>query len=163
MVKYRPDDVIPMEQFEFSWRITDPRWARLPDEMLARITPLTTRKSRELFEKSHLNLPSGMRRSAKAVRSHSLVDSGEPRCDARIKGWFEKLPIDARKEVYLCWASGGGVAAITDWGTFTETWGDLWFPFDRLCVFDESGEWAVLFGPEESVSFLTSSSIMAAT
>jgi hypothetical protein len=59
------------------------------------------------------------------------------------------------QDVYLCWAIGEGVAAITDWETFIEIWDDLWHPFDRLCVFDETREWAILLGPNEDIFFLT--------
>lgn len=87
-------------------------------------------------------------------RYRSLEESGEPEGDARITQWFADLPIEPARQVYLCWDSAGGVAAITDWKTFQETWGDLWYPFDHLCVFDDSGEWALLFGPDEEVRFL---------
>ncbi len=37
---------------------------------------------------------------------------------------------------------------------FAEVWDDLWYPFDRLCVFDETRQWAVLLGPEEQAVFI---------
>jgi hypothetical protein len=48
---------------------------------------------------------------------------------------------------------GDGLAAVIDWGTFTEIWDDLWYPFDWMCVFDDTNEWAVLFGPGEIARF----------
>ncbi len=54
----------------------------------------------------------------------------------------------------MCWQVGHGVAAVMDWSMFAEVWDDLWYPFDRLCVFDETRQWAVLLGPEEQAVFI---------
>jgi hypothetical protein len=35
-----------------------------------------------------------------------------------------------------------------------EAWDDLWYPFDRLCAFDETRQWAVVLGPEERALFI---------
>lgn len=156
MVTYRPSDVIAMDDFELSWRITDARWASLPESVLDRIKPLSLAKSKDLFESSPFGDPP--RNSLGFAQLHtthhqSLEESGTPE-DHHIRQWFGDLHIDRDREVYLCWAIGGGVVAVTNWGTFLGTWGDLWYPFDRMCVFDDTREWAVLFGPEEEVSFL---------
>gem|GEM_PF-5600687 len=41
-----------------------------------------------------------------------------------------------------------------DWSTFVEVWDDFWYPFDRLCVFDEMQQWAVLLRPEAQAVFI---------
>ena len=160
MVNDKPSDLIPMGQFGLSWRITDPRWASLPADVLSRIQPLSPAKSHELYESSLLNIPVGQSTDVEGYRvsrRRSLVESGDAEGDAEIRRWFEELGINREQHVYLCWNAAGGVAAITDWGTFLETWSDLWYPFDHLCVFDETSKWALLFGPEEEVAFLESS------
>lgn len=161
MVDYQLSDVLAMTDFALAWRITDSRWSALPDSLLHRIKPLAPAKSKELFESSPLRGPLSDPPDfgrLHATRRQSLEESGASREeDDRIRRWFRDLPIDHAQEVYLCWGLGDGVGAITDWGTFTEIWDDLWYPFDRLCVFDETRQWAVLFGPEEDVLFLEES------
>lgn len=148
MVVYHPTDTIPISDFEFAWRITDARWAALPERLLNRINPFSDRKSKELLDKSCFD-PAQYH----AARQASLEDEGDVN-KARVQKWFRELPIAASQDVYLCWQVGEGVAAATDWSTFVEVWNDLWYPFDRLCVFDETRQWAVLLGPEEQAVFM---------
>jgi hypothetical protein len=155
MVNYQDSDIISMKDFELAWRITDPRWSSLPESVLDRIKPLSDSKSRNLYACSPLSRPL---RNPPDVgdlsidRVQSLEESGPPQ-DAECYRWFRELPIESTQHVYLCWGIGEGVAAVTDWGTFLEVWDDLWYPFDRMCVFDDTINWAVLFGPEEIVRF----------
>jgi hypothetical protein len=163
MVNYQPSDLLAMDDFELSWRITDARWSSLPKSILDRIKPLSLTKSKDLFEGSPLSDP--LRSppdfgQLRPTRHQSLEESGTPE-DNRIQQWFDDLPVDRDREVYLCWAIGDGVAAVPDWGTFLDTWRDLWYPFDRMCVFDDTREWVVLFGPEEEVLFLERSASQA--
>jgi hypothetical protein len=156
VVNYEPSDVLPMEDFGLAWRITDSRWSSLPEPVLSRIKPLSDTKSRELFARSSLSRPVGSSADfgpLHVTRRQSLEESGSSE-DDRSKRWFRELPIEPTQDVYVCWGIGDGVAAVTDWGTFTETWDALWYPFDRLCVFDDTLEWMVVFGPEEDVCFL---------
>lgn len=151
MVTYRSSDAIPMSDFEFAWRITDAKWSSLPDRMLNRIKPLSPCRSKELLEKSpFVGTANGLFVSGQyhATRQVSLEGESDSERE-RVKKWFRELPIPANQEVYLCWQVGDGVAAVTDWATFVEVWDDLWYPFDRLSVFDETHQWGVLLGPEE--------------
>jgi hypothetical protein len=155
MVDYRPSDVLSMEDFGLSWRLTDARWSAQPVSILRRITPLAPPKSRALYEGSPLALSVGSPREIeglRVVRRRSLADDGDSESD-RTRQWLRELPIDPSREVYVCWGLGDGVAAVTDWGTFVAIWDDLWYPLDRVCIFDEARDWAIVFGPEEEVSF----------
>ena len=156
MVDYSSLDVIPIGEFEFAWRITDPKWSSLPQETLKRIKALSDARGKQIFEKSPLfgrrNLPFDAGRYH-AIAQSSLEENGGPNGD-RLKRWFRRLPNANDVECYLCWHVGEGIAAVTDWATFTEVWQDLWYPFDRLCVFDETLDWALLLGPEEYAVFI---------
>ncbi len=155
MVNCEDSDVIPLKEFEFAWRITDPRWASLPDAVLDRIKPLSGARSRELYALSPLSRPLRYPPDVgqlSITREQSLVESGLAE-DAKCDRWFRELPIEPTQQVYVCWGIGGGVAAVIDWGTFTEVWDDLWYPFDWMCVLDDTLKWVVLFGPGEIVRF----------
>ena len=159
MVNVEPTDVIALEEFPLAWRINDPRWASLPAPVLGRLRPLTTARSRTLFEASPLSRPFLTRYDrgrVRVARRTSLEDSGSPE-DGPIRQWFRNLPIGPACEVYLCW--GDATAAVVDWGTFAEVWDDLWYPFDNLAVFDEMHDWWLVFGPDEEVIFLEATNV----
>jgi hypothetical protein len=156
MVAYHPSDTIPMSTFEFAWRITNAQWSSLPEKVLSRIKPLSPSKSTELLQKSPFEgtvdqlFDPGQYHVTRQVSLEGESNSEKQ----RVKKWFGELPVPANQEIYLCWQVGDGVAAVTDWATFIEVWDDLWYPFDRLCVFDETRQWAVLLGPEERAVFI---------
>lgn len=157
MVEYRPSDVLAIEDFPLAWRITDERWSAQPTSVLSRIKPLSSEKSHRLYESapwSALSRGGGAGARASSAFRRSLGDSGSPGGDEGVRNWFRALPIEPDRDVYLCWNQGGGVAAVTDWRTFVDIWSDLWYPFDALAVFDEGRRWAVLFGPDEEVTYL---------
>lgn len=142
-VEYQPSDLLPLDLFRYSWRITDDRWSSLPEPVLHRIKPLSPEKSKGVFEKTRLLDPGCYR----ATRHVSLEGETES-----VKLWFRKLPIASNDEIYLCWERD--VAAVTDWSTFVNVWDDFWYPFDRLYVFVDSLQWAVVLGPEEEADFV---------
>lgn len=155
MVRYKDSDIIPLKEFELAWRITDPRWASLPAAVLDRIKPLSDARSRELYALSPLSRPLSHPPDVgqlSITRELSLEESG-PSDDAKCDRWFRELPIEPTRQVYVCWGVGEGVAAVTDWGAFVEVWDDLWYPFDWMCVLDDTMEWVVLFGRGEVVRF----------
>ncbi len=160
MVHYENSDLIPLKDFPIAWRITDPRWSSQPDAILDRIKPLSAAMGRELYARSPLSRPLKYPPDVSPLcitGEQSLEGSGPPQ-DADCYRWFRALPIEPTREVYLCWDMGGGVAAVIDWGTFTEIWDDLWYPFDRMCVFDDTLGWVVLFGADEIARFAEESS-----
>jgi hypothetical protein len=148
VVVYHSTDTIPISDFALAWRITDARWTSLPERLLSRIMPFSDRKSKELLDKASFD-PAQYH----AARQASLEEESDYDKE-RVQKWLRELPIPTSQDVYLCWQVGEGVAAATDWSTFVEVWDDLWYPFDRLCVFDETRQWAVVLGPEEQAVFI---------
>jgi hypothetical protein len=151
VVDYNPSDVVPLADFPLAWRITDERWTRLPDAVLARIKPLSAAAGRRILERSPFRELLSVRPDLgdlRATRRTSLED------DDAVKTWLRGLPIDPRGDVYLCWSTMDGAVVVTDWDAFVESWDDFWYPFDCLFLFDESHSWLVAFGPEEEAGFL---------
>ena len=156
MVDYQPSDVIAMTEFPLAWRITDDRWARLPETVLARIKPLSLAKSQQVVERSPFEsfLTNQPDLEDFLVAREVSLEGDDPPGGGSIRRWFHGLPIDPSSEVYLCWSTLGGTTAVTDWGTFIEFWDDFWYPFDYLFLFDETHAWLVTLGVEERAAFL---------
>lgn len=155
MMTLQADDVVPLQDWELAWRITDDRWAALPDGLLRRIKPLSAGAARRVRTVGIACQPVIGRSVAEpfaVTREQSLEASGA-RDDGGCQVWFRDLPIAPDDRVFLSWSMGEGVAAVTDWETFRETWEDLWYPFDELFLFDDIGDWVVRFGPDEVVRF----------
>jgi hypothetical protein len=149
MVRYHPSEIVPVKEFPLAWRITDPRWASLPADLLIHIKPLGPSRSKQLLD--DLPFQGSSQVPFDPTRFHAVK---ETRLDTeRERSWFQSVSIPTQEEVYLVWVSAG-TAAITDWGTFVQVWDDLWYPFDTLCIFDESHQWGVLLGPEERAIFV---------
>lgn len=165
MVHHDSSQVIAIEDFPFAWRITDPKWTSLPKEVLSRIKPLTAARAKQVFDSSPLRdrvvggYPFDPCRHH-AVAHVSLEGTDDTDRD-RVASWLGALPIANNTEVYVCWQADEGVAVITDWKTFSEVWDDLWYPFDSVCVLDDSTDWALLLGPEEHAVFIQSGPVNA--
>jgi len=163
MVTYETTDVIPMTEFAFAWRITDPRWAVLREDALRRFKPLGLARSTQVFNAcaafGRVPYPCDPR-NYHAVSRESLEEN-ESSDSQRIHSWLRALPIPPDSEVYLCWASQQGVAAVTDWANLIDNWSDLWYPFDLLCILDDTLDWAMILGPEEEAYFIQRNAVKA--
>ncbi|HEY3282147.1 MAG TPA: hypothetical protein VGN26_07725 [Armatimonadota bacterium] len=154
MVTYSESDLIPRAEFPFAWRLTDPSRGDIPSaEALARLHPLNDQRSREVWEYGSVKLRRWGPHALRTENYHAVSVCSLEGCDEadeeRAYQWLRGLPVPLAEQVYVtCWREPPVVLA-TDWSTFTETWTDLWYPFDVVDVFDDSLEWAVLLGPEE--------------
>jgi protein phosphatase len=157
MIHYASSDFIPLREFAFAWRLTDAGKSMLPAATLQRIRALTPARAKQLKEISPGFGQQSLRFDPvryRAIKQCSLGENTEFDSQ-RIKAWLRGLSISPESEIYLSWANEG-VAAFTDWATFTIAWNDLWYPFDRLSVFDDSSDWAVILGPEEYAVYIAS-------
>ncbi len=61
------------------------------------------------------------------------------------------LPISSAEEVYICWS--GEAAIVLEWDVFIRIWDSLRYPFDSVCIFDDSNDWGLVMGQEELAAF----------
>ena len=148
-------DFVPLCDFELAWRFTDPRRSWATETLGSPIKPLTASRGRELYASSPLAAPlnGDPESSPLVVTRRQSLEASDPEEEATCNAWFEALPVDPATRVVVCWNAAGGVAVVSNWETFLAAWDDFWYPFDLLCVFDASGDWAVLFGPGEEARF----------
>lgn len=162
MTSYNTSDAVSMDDFPYAWRVTDERWALLPNEVLARIQPLSLERGKQVARQGSVFRHSGpfyvniehyhvVEACSLETRSHS--EGGN------VRQWLSQLPINPQEQVYVSW--GNNAAVATDWITFSMVWENLWYPFDVLDVFDDSLNWAVLFGPEEFAVFIKPGAVVA--
>ncbi len=155
MVTYKSTDLIPIGDFAYAWRITDEKWDCLSSDVLQHIRPLTLQRGSLVSEQAGTFRYGG---PFYVNTTHYHVTSD---CSCRVDNsvgyenkvnhWLSQLPINPNEAVYVSWSND--VAIVTDWGTYKVTWDSLWY-LDVLAVFDDSLEWAVLFGPEEFAVFV---------
>jgi hypothetical protein len=152
MVNIQTSDLVSLADFPLAWRFTDERWTRLPDQVLEGIKPLSATRFREIVARSPFEVLLTCRPDFSGFDISKPI-SLEEKNDAT-KSWFLNLPIASNSQVYLCWSTHEGLAAVTSWRTFVDYWDDFWYPFDFLFIFDETRNWAVCLGSEEIAVFL---------
>lgn len=164
MVTYSFVDIIPIHNFTYAWRITDKQRASLSAAVLQHILPISSAGSKEICRRGRsfrCNKPPYVNTAYYHVMSHCSLEGTNTSNEDRIQHWFRQLPIKGTEQLYISW--GDSVAIITEWAIFTEIWDNLWYPFDAVDIFDETMDWAVLFGPEEFAVFLASGSVDSQT
>ena len=130
--------------FPYAWRFTDPRWDCLPPNVLSLVTPLAASDAAPLIQ-----LAKGFREYQRVnATAYRVVSSVRLEGDDKVapaQQWLRsELPESTR--VYVSW---GDSAAIAPREILVAYYDSFFYPFDTLDVFDDSADWAVLFGPEE--------------
>lgn len=147
-------DKVPIRDFLYGWRFTDPKWDKLPEDILSKIQPLSPQQS-ELIERAGTALrfhgPYVAKTDAYNIVSQTSLVENTEQDSITIGNWFDALSgNETRKEVYVSWVSTVTPAAvIAPWKIFVQYWNSFFYPFDVVNVFDDSLNWAVLLGQEE--------------
>ena len=134
-VELGPTDFVPMAEFPLRWRFTDPRWAQLPPERLARIRPLRPARAAEFAAWARRQCAEG---APYAVTFRT--DDAPERVAERLRG----LPPRPATPVLVSWHDE--VAVLTDWELFVAHWDDFCYPSsDDVTVWPASGEWTLCY------------------
>ena len=153
VVTIDPSDLRPISAFPFAWRITDERWTKLPSEELREIAFLSDEASVRVFQRFEQFPTIGM--AFDAQKYHVVSDCRlDDTSKQAVQEWFASLPIRPSEQVYVSWCGNPPAVAVMPWSIFTRRYDDFWYPFDRLAVYDDTLEWAVLLGPEERAIFI---------
>jgi hypothetical protein len=145
----------PLEEFQYKWRWTDPKYNLLPGHALEMIFPLAKRSSEKLFEYS-LKYSRGWeyRPSEDLFSDIVSIEAGVLSEDADIEGirtWLaNRLPKDL-PEIFISWQPD--MAVKTNTGIFVKYWDDFCYPGDDVAIFPASEDWVLLYWHEERFYF----------
>ena len=114
-----------LENFSLAWRWTKSSHAKLPNEALDELRPLTIESAQKIAASSPINFPPG------ATRLDSSVD------DELTRQWLRKIPISTQR-VTISWDQY--TALNLPWSIFCEYWDDFCYPsVDDADFFLENG------------------------
>lgn len=130
-----------IREHPLAWRWTDPNYAVLPPEVLARMIPYSCDEAASLFRHSlRFNCSSGLSRD----RYQSEIAFAESMSSEEGTIWLRSRPVSESTPVYLSWQPN--TAIRTDWGVFADYWSEFCYgSSDDLNVWPEDESWVFLF------------------
>ena len=138
-----------IREHPLAWRWTDPKYALLPDSVLAQMQPIEADEAARLFTHSlTLAGEDGLAPDVfniTTVRAEGL--SPEAGCE-----WLRERQPDLSVRVGVSWDRH--TAIRTTWGVFTGHWDDFCYPSsDDVLVWPESESWALRYHHEQEFQF----------
>jgi hypothetical protein len=136
-------------EFRLAWRWTDPRYAVLPSDVLARIIPQRPARAARLWAESLRTCDaSGLDARAFTVKELPTGDA-DP---AAVSAWLRACHPDEETTVVLSWQPD--LAVTTTWGIFVRYWNEFCYPAsDDVHVWSEAHPWVLLYHHEELFQF----------
>ena len=125
-----------IHEFPLAWRWTQSSHAVLPEDVLARIRPLSEHEAAIIHERS--------RQQSGAIVSCSA--------DGSARSWLRSVQPDMTAIVFIIWSES--LAVETTWTIFTEYWDDFCYPSsDDVTVFAMTGSWRLTYHHYEQFDF----------
>jgi hypothetical protein len=153
MLKFEEKDYRPLTEFPLSWRWTDSRWNKLPDDALQTIKPLTEAKAKELWRVSGYYCPPNGPR-VDIFECSEWIDATldvEGVFD-KVRAWLLSHIPDINQEAIISWDMKH--AATTICGVFCDYWDDFCYPSsDDVVIFPASFDWILLYDHCERFDF----------
>jgi hypothetical protein len=149
------DHVVSMENFQLSWRFTDEKYDRLPDQHLDQLKPLDKAASDFLWSfisntDLHRDIPFKTDYFQTIDKANILDNKSE------IKKWLYQRGLPFEKNVFLSWDKENSM--IVPWKLLIKYFDSFHYPAsDDLTVIDQSLNWALLFYNEDEIYFGTKS------
>ena len=134
---------MPIEKFPLSWRWTNKSHAELPEEDLAKITPIDQKLASELFDAG-----------SSVIQERSSVEASVDTAGSEetIRAWLRRLPLSSASTVTIVWSKQLGVRL--PWGIFVDYWSDFCYPSsDEAFVFLEDGSCALSYDHSEQFRY----------
>jgi hypothetical protein len=138
-----------IREHPFAWRWTDPKYAVLPDDTLARMQPIEQREAERLFQRSlrFLVRDSLSPQEFAAIVRHSADVPAEVG-----RRWLREQQPDLSAQVFVSWEQDAAI--LTTWEIFTAHWDNFCYPSsDDVVVWPESEQWALFYFHEEEFQF----------
>ncbi|MDQ3820276.1 MAG: DUF2947 domain-containing protein [Acidobacteriota bacterium] len=153
MLKFTDTNFQSIDSFSLSWRWTDERWNKLPEDVLAKIKPFTQSKAKELWRISgHYVLPNGPR--ANLFECSPWIDASVdvPNAEQKIRDWLLTQFSGRDREIIVSWDQA--TAVLTRWDVFCDYWDDFCYPAsDDVTVFPPSIQWVLFYQHGERFIF----------
>ncbi len=145
---------ILIEDFQLSWRFTNPKYSVIPAAHLEQLVPLDKDAAKFLSDyisktKLHADIP--FKKDFFQTIDKAKVQLNN---EAEIKKWLYQRGLPFDKKVYLCWDEQNGM--IIPWKIFIKYFSSFYYGgSDDLTICDESLAWALLFYHEDEIYFGT--------
>ena len=160
MLSIEESDLQDIESFSLRWRWTDATWNLLPDDDLACIRPLTTRKAAELDEQLRelvnpvcLRIVSETYSSLRSIAAKPNYATFDTSGDASsTENWLRTVLPSHDGGVFVSWDNA--TAATVRLAVFIKYWDDFCYPLsDDVVVVPPSAEWVLYYFHEETFFF----------
>ena len=148
------DHIISMDNFQLSWRFTDEKYDKLPDQHLEQLKPFDKQASDFLsayIDNSNLHNDIPFKKGFfQTIDKAKILEDNK----SEIKKWLYQRGLPFDKSVYLCWDKDNTL--VLPWKIFIKYFDSFYYTSsDDLTVFDESLNWAILFYHEDEIYFGT--------
>jgi hypothetical protein len=146
------EHIIPISDFELSWRFTEERYNVLPEIHLNQLRPLDKLAANFLSNYiSEIGLHNHVPFKKDFFKVIDEISSSNDN-ESEIKKWLYRRGLPFGKEVCVVW--NHNEAMIVPWKLLIKYFDDFAYPgSDDLTVFDESLNWALLFFHEGEIYF----------
>ena len=143
-----------MDNFQLSWRFTDEKYDKLPDQHLEQLKPFDKQASDFLsayIDNSNLHNDIPFKKGFfQTIDKAKILEDNK----SEIKKWLYQRGLPFDKSVYLCWDKDNTL--VLPWKIFIKYFDSFYYTSsDDLTVFDESLNWAILFYHEDEIYFGT--------
>lgn len=148
------EHVISMDNFQLSWRFTNEKYDKLPDEHIEQLKPLDNEASTFLWDyisttMLHNDTPF-KKVFFRTIDKARILDGNEK----EIKKWLYQRGIQFDKPVFLSWQPTE--AMIVPWKLLIKYFNSFYYGgSDDLTIIDQSLNWAILFYHEGEIYFGT--------
>ena len=147
-------DFVPMAAFGRAWRFTDPKFALLPPEVLARVRPLQPAVA------TILNSAAATLHVVTTAKASVTIDTrlpNTPSNDTSVRDALTALEVPGATPVIVSW--DGDDAVVTDWQIFVEYWDDFCYPSsDDVTVWPailhSRDSWALAYNHYETFCYI---------
>jgi len=138
-----------IREHPLAWRWTDPKYALLPDSVLAQMQPIEADEAARLF--THSLTLAGEDGLAPDVFTITTVRAEGLSQEAGCR-WLRERQPDLSVRVVVSWEQH--TALQTTWEVFTAHWDDFCYPSsDDVHVWPESERWVLLYHHEHEFQF----------
>lgn len=149
------DNFIPLEEFTYTWRWTNPmgKWSLLPPDDLAQIKPFRKEQARLLWKQAIVILsPRKWALSPERFPAIQTFDDNRTDSPEEARQWLLSLDIPEQTPIVIAWH--GPNAVLTHWGVFCRHWNCFLYPSDNVVIWPATEEqWALFYFHEEKFEF----------